>query len=75
MHALGTATADPQPHAPASPFMSITRLDDRRIDLVFEAVAEATAEAVLNALCAAGSAIGQNGRRIPALRDWLREQA
>lgn len=73
--AIAFTTADPQPHAPASPFMSITRLDDRRIDLVFEAAAEATAEAVLNALCAAGSAIGRSGRRIPALKDWLREQA
>jgi D-aminopeptidase len=73
--AIAFTTADPQPHVPASPFMSIIRLDDRRIDLVFEAVAEATAEAVLNALCAAGSAIGRSGRRIPALKDWLREQA
>ncbi len=73
--AVAFTTADPLPHAPASPFMSIARLDDRRIDLVFEAVVEVTAEAVLNALCAAESVVGRNGRRFPALSDWLRERA
>ncbi len=73
--AIAFTTADPQPHVLSSPFISLERLDDRRIDLVFEAVVEATAEAVLNALCAAKSATGRNGRRIPALTDWLREQA
>lgn len=73
--AIAFTTADHLPHFPASPFSSIARLDDRRIDLVFEAVVEATAEAVLNAMCAAKSVVGRNGRRIPALSDWLKEQA
>ena len=72
--AIAFTTADPLPHAQSSPFSSITRIDDRYIDLVFEAVVEATAEAVLNALCAAGSMVGRNGRRFPALSDWLRER-
>jgi D-aminopeptidase len=73
--AIAFTTADPLPHLPSSPFTSIARLDDGRIDLVFEAAVETTAEAVLNALCAAESVVGRNGRRIPALRDWLRERA
>lgn len=73
--AIAFTTADPLPHAPSSPFSAIGRLDDGRIDLVFEAVIEATAEAVLNALCAAKGVLGRNGRQFPALADWLREQA
>lgn len=73
--AIAFTTADPLPHVPSSPFSSIARLDDRRIDLVFEGVVEATAEAVLNALCAAEGMVGRNGRRFPALSDWLREHA
>lgn len=72
--AIAFTTADPLPHVPSSPFSSIARLDDRRIDLVFEAVVEATAEAVLNAMCAAQSVVGRNGRRVPALSEWLRER-
>jgi D-aminopeptidase len=71
--AIAFTTADPLQHAPASPFGSIERLDDGRIDLVFEAVVEATAEAVLNALCAAKAVVGRNGRQFPALTDWLKE--
>ena len=71
--AIAFTTADPLLHIQTSPFVSIARLDDRRIDLVFEAVVEATAEAVLNALCAAQSVVGRNGRRFPALTDWLKE--
>jgi L-aminopeptidase/D-esterase-like protein len=71
--AIAFTTADPLSHFSSSPFSSIVRLDDSRIDLVFEAVVEATAEAVVNALCAAESVIGRNGRRIPALTDWLKE--
>ncbi|QPC86354.1 S58 family peptidase [Mesorhizobium sp. NBSH29] len=69
--AIAFTTADPLPHASSSPFSSISRMDDRHIDLVFEAVVEATSEAVLNALCAAQSVIGRGGREIPALADWL----
>ncbi|MDQ6432831.1 P1 family peptidase [Mesorhizobium sp. LHD-90] len=72
--AIAFTTADPLPHVQSSPFNSIERLDDRYIDLVFEAAVEATAEAVLNALCAAKSTVGRNGRRFPALGDWLGER-
>lgn len=71
--ALAFTTADPVAHAPDAPFLSIERLDERRIDLVFEAAVEATAEAVLNALCAAKGVLGRNGREFPALADWLTE--
>jgi D-aminopeptidase len=73
--AIAFTTADPLAHASPSPIVSISRIDDRYIDLVFEAVVEATAEAVLNALCAAKSVLGRNGRGFPALADWLKEQA
>ena len=69
--AIAFTTADPLPHASPSPIISISRIDDRYIDLVFEAVVEATSEAVLNALCTAKSAVGRDGRTIPALSDWL----
>lgn len=69
--AIAFTTADPVPHRSSSPFISISRLDDSRIDLVFEATVEATVEAVLNALCAAEGVTGRNGRRYPALTDWL----
>jgi D-aminopeptidase len=73
--AIAFTTANPLPHASSSPFSSISRVDDRYIDLVFEAVVEATSEAVLNALCTAKSAIGRDGRKIPALTDWLKESS
>lgn len=73
--AIAFTTADLVPHAPASAFLSIRRLDDGLIDLAFEAAAEVTAEAVLNALCAATSVTGRDGRRFPALADWLKEQS
>lgn len=71
--AIAFTTADPLPHVSPSPFISISRVDDRYIDLVFEAVVETTVEAVLNALCAAQGVVGRNRRRIPALTDWLKE--
>lgn len=66
-------TADPVAHVPASPFATLRRLDDARIDLAFQAAAEATQEAVLNAMCAAPSTPGREGRIYPALADWLKE--
>jgi len=71
--AIAFTTADPLPHAPTSPFLTISRIDDGCIDRVFEAAVEATAEAVLNALCAAEATVGRNGRTIPSLADWLKE--
>lgn len=70
--AIAFTTADPVPHVAPTPFLPVSRLDDGLIDRVFAAVAEATAEAVLNALCSAESVVGRNGRRFPALADWLR---
>lgn len=72
--AIAFTTADPLPHASRAPFVALSRLDDDRIDRVFEAVVEATTEAILNALCAARGTSGRDGRRYPALADWLRDQ-
>ena len=73
--AVAFTTADLLPHPAPSPFISMERLDESHIDLVFEATVDATAEAVLNALCAAGSVTGRNGCRFPALSEWLEKQA
>lgn len=69
--AIAFTTADPVAHAPGEPFQPVRRLDDGHIDKVFQAAAEATSEAVLNAMCAAGPAVGRDGRRFPSLGDWL----
>lgn len=71
--ALCFTTAEPVEHVPASAFATLRRLDDARIDLAFQAAAEATQEAVLNAMCAAPSTPGREGRIYPALADWLKE--
>lgn len=70
---LSFTTADPVAHMPEQAFTPLMRLDDSRLDLAFRAAAEATQEAVLNALCAAPSVMARNGRRIPALTQWLEE--
>jgi D-aminopeptidase len=69
--AIAFTTADPLPHDPAVPFLSIERIHDGSIDLVFQAVVEATMEAVLNALCLAKPTLARDGRMVPALSDWL----
>lgn len=66
-------TADPVEHDPQAAFTPQTRLSDAHIDTAFRAAAEATQEAVLNALCTAPTMTGRNGRRYPALADWLKE--
>ncbi|MBP0437201.1 P1 family peptidase [Tianweitania sediminis] len=72
---IAFTTADPVLHSSASPFMSIERIHDGSIDLVFEAAVEATTEAILNALCFASPARGRDGRMVPALGDWLTQHA
>ena len=69
--ALGLSTADPVEHDPKRDVVGIRVLNEARIDRLFQAAAEATQEAVLNALCAAGPAIGRNGHSRPSLADWL----
>ena len=69
--ALGFSTADPVEHDQKRDLVEIRALNEARIDRLFQAAAEATQEAVLNALCAAGPAIGRNGHSRPSLADWL----
>ena len=69
--ALGFTTADPVEHDRKRDLVEIRVLNEARIDRLFQAAAEATQEAVLNALCAAGPAIGRNGHSRPSLADWL----
>ncbi|WP_342238595.1 DmpA family aminopeptidase [Inquilinus sp. OTU3971] len=69
--ALGFSTADPVEHDQKRDLTQIRVLNEARIDRLFQAAAEATQEAVLNALCAAGPAVGRNGHSRPSLADWL----
>jgi D-aminopeptidase len=69
--ALGFSTADPVEHDQKRDLVPIRALNEARIDRLFQAAAEATQEAVLNALCAAGPAIGRRGHSRPSLADWL----
>jgi D-aminopeptidase len=46
-------------------------LNEKWIDVLFQAAAEATMEAVLNSLCAAGPFEGWSGAYRPSLADWL----
>ena len=72
--ALGFSTADPVDHDEKRDLGDIRVLNEARIDRLFQAAAEATQEAVLNALCAAGPAIGRAGHSRPSLGDWLTEE-
>jgi D-aminopeptidase len=69
--ALGFSTADPVEHDQKRDLVGIRVLNEARIDRLFQAAAEATQEAVLNALCAAGPAVGRQGHSRPSLADWL----
>ncbi|WP_225772858.1 P1 family peptidase [Inquilinus sp. Marseille-Q2685] len=69
--ALGFTTADPVDHDQKRDLVPIRALNEARIDRLFQAAAEATQEAVLNALCAAGPAVGRLGHSRPSLADWL----
>lgn len=54
--------------------LTTPRLNDRRLDTLFQATVEATAESVLNALVAADNMTGRDGNRAYALpHDRLRE--
>ena len=50
-----------------APIIASQRLDDRRINDLFQATIEATAEAVLNALVAAETMTGQRGNTVHAI--------
>ncbi|MBB3019722.1 D-aminopeptidase [Microvirga lupini] len=69
--ALGFTTANVLSHDEKSALVEIRILNEDRIDLLFEAMADATQEAVLDALVAAGSMTGRDGRHRPALTDTL----
>ena len=50
-----------------APVVETPRLDDRRLNPLFQATVEATAEAVLNALVAAETTTGRNGNTAHAI--------
>jgi D-aminopeptidase len=71
---LGFTTTNRLPHEPQADLIAHRILAERRIDLMFEAVAEATQEAVLDALAAADTVTGRDGHRRPGLRHALSEK-
>lgn len=65
--ALGFSTAVEFDHDETRDFVPAQRLNEARIDLLFQAAAEATTEAVLNSLFAATAFEGRDGHARPAL--------
>ncbi|GIX05959.1 MAG: hypothetical protein KatS3mg115_0362 [Candidatus Poribacteria bacterium] len=71
--AIAFSTALEIPHFPEDPKVSLTILEDSKLNGLFTATMEATEEAVLNALVAAEDMVGRNGVRVYAIpHDRLR---
>lgn len=70
--ALGFSTGSTFEHDEKSDFVSMTVLNENRIDTLFRAATEATQEAVLNSMCAAESVTGRAGNTRQSLADFLR---
>ncbi len=69
--AVGFTTANRVDHDERRDIVPFQALNERRIDLLFEAMAEATQEAVLDALIGAKPVTGRDGNRRPCLIDHL----
>ena len=72
--ALGFSTARTFDHDERADFISISALNENRIDRLFRSAVEATEEAVVNSMCAAEVMHGRAGHVRPSLADWLRER-
>ncbi len=69
--ALGFTTANRIDHDERRDIVPLRALNERRIDMLFEAMAEATQEAVLDALISATPVTGRDGHGRPCLVDYL----
>lgn len=69
--ALAFSTASRVNHDDSRDILPLSALNEKRIDVLFQAAAEATHESVLNALCAASATTGRTGHHRPSLADWL----
>jgi D-aminopeptidase len=69
--ALAFTTANPIGHHDRADLLSLSVLNENRIDHAFRAAAEATQEAVLNATLAAPATTGRDGHHRPSLADVL----
>lgn len=77
---LAFSTGNVIPHYPDAPTFPMTRLADTHLNPLVVATVEATEEAILNALVAATTVVGRDGRRaeaisIPTLQRILDEHA
>lgn len=70
--AIGFSTANVFDHDESQDLITLTALNENRIDTLFRAAAEATQEAVLNSMCASPAFEGRSGNRRPSLADWLK---
>jgi D-aminopeptidase len=69
--AIGFTTANRIDHDERRDIVPLQALNERRIDMLFEAMAEATQEAVLDALVGATPVTGRDGHGRPCLIDYL----
>lgn len=69
--AIGFTTANRVDHDERRDVVPFRALNERRIDMLFEAMAEATQEAVLDALVSASPVTGRDGHGRPCLSDHL----
>ena len=77
---LAFSTGNVIPHYPDAPTFTVTRLADTHLNPLLTATVEATEEAILNALVAATTVVGRDGRRaeaisIPTLQRILEDHA
>ena len=64
---LAFSTGNVIPHYPDAPTFTVTRLADTHLNPLLAATVEATEEAILNALVAATTVVGRDGRRVEAI--------
>jgi D-aminopeptidase len=69
--AIAFTTANPIGHHDQADLLTLSVLNENRIDHAFRAAAEATQEAVLNAMIAAPATAGRDGHHRPSLADSL----
>ena len=70
---LAFSTANVIPHYPDEPVFTMVHLADTYINPLLSATVEATEEAIVNALMAATTVVGRDGRRVEAISlPWLR---
>ncbi len=71
--AIGFSTANIIKHYEERDIISISTINENKINSIFKACVEATEEAILNSLITSNTTIGRDGKKIYSLRDLLIE--